>query len=44
MSMFVSGKSMEQITAELGLESRDQARELVHDAMISTTRRFYQDR
>jgi hypothetical protein len=43
MSMFASGKSMNQIAFELHLESRADARALVHDAMIDMSRRYYRD-
>ncbi len=44
MSMFASGKSMDQIATEMHLDNRDDARSLVHDAMINMTRRYYADR
>jgi len=44
LSHYLRGESLEQIAVDYRLHDRDDAREVVHDAMISLTKRYYRDR
>ena len=44
LSSFAKGASMDQVASELSLSGRDEARGLVHDALINLSRRYYKDR
>jgi len=40
---YMQGKSLDDVASEYRL-ARDDAREVVHDAMVELTRRYYRDR
>ncbi len=44
LSRYARGESLDQIAADFRLGDRDAARDAVHDAMISLTKRYYRDR
>ncbi len=44
LTMFATGHSMADVATKFGLKDSDAARALVHDAMLSVTRRYYADR
>ncbi len=44
LARFSRGESFDQLARELSLDGRDDARELVHTALISLTRRYYKER
>ena len=44
LAHYMRGDSLDQLAAELALGDRDQARDLVHRAMVSLERRYYHDR
>ena len=41
---YARGESLEQLRTELSLADRDEARDLVHHAMLDLGRRYYKDR
>ena len=41
---YLHGESFEQIAIAFRLHDRDDARGVVHDAMLSLTKRYYRDR
>jgi hypothetical protein len=41
LTRFAAGASMDEIKTELSLADKEEARTLVHDAMIKLTRRYY---
>ena len=43
LTRFASGASMDDITAQMSLGNKSEARALVHDAMLKLTRRYYGD-
>jgi len=44
LARYVQGESLDQVAHDLALDGRDAARDLVHQAMVSLTRRYYRDR
>jgi hypothetical protein len=44
LSHYVSGESLDKIALEFRLGDRDDARRVVHDAMVSLTKRYFRDR
>ncbi len=44
LARYVIGESLDKIAADLALGSRDEARELVHHALLSVQRRYFRDR
>lgn len=44
LSRYMRGESFDQVSHELALGSRDEARGLVHEAMLELSRRYYADR
>jgi hypothetical protein len=43
LSHYLHGESLERLAAEYQLAGRDDARAVVHDALLSLTRRYYKD-
>jgi hypothetical protein len=41
---YMKGESLEQLATELRIGDRHDAREIVHDAMLSLSKRYYRDR
>jgi hypothetical protein len=44
LARFASGKSFDQVARELGMTDKTEARELVHQALLSVQKRYYKDR
>jgi hypothetical protein len=44
LARFATGKSFDQVAQELALSDRAEARQLVHHALQSLTKRYYKDR
>jgi hypothetical protein len=44
LARFARGKSFDQVAQELSLTNKNEARDLVHQAMLSLQKRYYKDR
>jgi hypothetical protein len=44
LARYAIGESLDKIASDLALHNRDEARELVHHAMLSLQRRYFRDR
>jgi len=44
LARYVIGESLDKIAADFSLGSRDEARELVHHALLAVQRRYFRDR
>ncbi|HEU0037150.1 MAG TPA: hypothetical protein VFQ53_41355 [Kofleriaceae bacterium] len=44
LATFATGKSFEQVAAELKLSNKAEARDLVHQALLSVQKRYFRDR
>ncbi len=44
LSRFAKGKSFDQVAQELSLTNKGEARDLVHQALLSLQKRYYKDR
>jgi hypothetical protein len=44
LARYVTGDSLDKIASDLALGNRDEARELVHHAMLALQRRYFRDR
>ena len=44
VARYMQGESLEELASDLSLSDRDQARDVVHQAMLDLQRRYFHDR
>ena len=44
VARYMQGESLDELASELRLDDRDQARDVVHQAMLDLQKRYYRDR
>lgn len=44
VARYMQGESLDELATELRLDDRDQARDVVHQAMLDLQKRYYRDR